>query len=277
MKREAVSRLINKPITYVFDLDGVIYRGMELLPHASESVQELRRRGRKIFFLTNNSTLSREIYQAKLSSMGIPADADDIMTSAYATALYLSESGAAGRSVYVVGEDGLISELESVGMRVVRDCATDCVDYVVVGLERGFNYEKLTKAQQAIIHGARFVATNCDATFPLEAGRVAPGSGSIVSAVKTASGVQPFIVGKPETYPIRKLLEKSGSAPEESVIVGDRIETDVLIGKRLGMRTVLVLTGISTKEDAAAAPAESAPDRVIADLSELLDESWWEE
>lgn len=273
---ERHSDLANELQTYVFDLDGVIYRGDEPQLHAAATVRELRRRGRKVFFLTNNSTKSREDFRRKLASMDIEVRVDEIMTSAHATALYLRDQGAAGKSVYIVGEDGLAGELEAIGMKVFRDAAGEGVEYVVVGMDRKFTYEKLAGAQQAILAGARFIATNTDATFPLPGGRLAPGGGSLVSAIQTASGVRPLLIGKPETYSTRKVLELAGCAAEKSVMVGDRIETDVLTGNRLGMHTVLVLTGVSDWAHVEAAPHELKPDRVITDLGELLDESWGE-
>jgi 4-nitrophenyl phosphatase len=262
------------PQTYVFDLDGVIYRGDEPQPHASETVRELKRRGRRVFFLTNNSSQSREDYQVKLAGMGISARRDDIMTSAHATALYLLENAEPGERVYVVGEAGLARELDAAGIDVVRDGYSGEVEYVVVGLDRRFNYDKLVRAQQAILAGAKFVATNRDATFPMEGGALMPGGGAIVSAIETASGVRPVLIGKPETYALQKLLELAGSAPGSAVIVGDRLDTDILVGNRLGMHTVLVLTGVSDARAAAAVAPEMKPGRVIADLIDLFDESW---
>ena len=262
------------PHTYVFDLDGVIYRGDEPQPHASETVRELKRRGRTVFFLTNNSTRSREDYRTRLERMDIPAELGDIMTSAYATALYLRERGAIGQRVYIVGEEGLAHELKAVGMEVVRDGSLGDIDYVVAGMDRQFSYDKLLEAQRAILAGAKFIATNRDATYPVEHRGIVPGGGAIVSAIETASGIEPLVIGKPQTYAVEKVLELSGSRPEDSVIVGDRLETDILLGKRLGMHTALVLTGISDRQAAAAAPPEMKPDRIVSDLIELLDESW---
>jgi len=262
------------PQTYVFDLDGVIYRGNEPQPHASEVVRELRSRGRSVYFVTNNSTQPREDYQLKLGRMNIAVQPDEVTTSAYATVLYLQEHGAIGRRVYVVGEAGLVRELEAGGMEVVRDSSAGKADCVVVGLDRQFSYRKLEEAQQAILAGAQFLATNRDATYPVEDGHVIPGGGAIVSAIETASGTKPLVIGKPETYAIEKVLTSARSKPEESVMVGDRLETDILLGNRLGMHTALVLTGVCDEEAAAAAPPEMKPERMVTDLAELLDESW---
>lgn len=266
-------RMLKEPQTYVFDLDGVIYRGEVPLPHASEVLRELKRRKRRIFFFTNNSSRSREDYRAKLEKMDIPASLDEIMTSGYATSLYFKENNKLGGRVYVVGETGLEREMESAGMEVARNGDSGHIDFVVVGLDRQFTYEKLTKAQQAILNGAVFVATNTDSTFPVEDGVVIPGGGSLVSAVATAAGVEPFVVGKPRTYALKKIIEIAGSSPDRSVMVGDRLETDILGGNRMGMPTVFITTGVSTRNDANNAPDDMKPTRIIDDLIELLDES----
>lgn len=275
-KREAVG-LINRPQTYVFDLDGVIYRGNEPQPHASETVAHLRHRGNKVFFYTNNATRSRKDYQDKLQGMDIQCQPEEIMTSAYATALFLRESGKTRIQAYVVGEAGLIQELESADVEVLRNGSVGKVDYVIAGLDRQFNYDKLTNAQQAILAGAKFIATNRDATFPIEEGVVIPGGGAIVSAIETASGQTPFVIGKPETYALEKIIKIAGGSSELTVVVGDRLETDILVGNRVGAHTVMVTTGISTREDAETAPLELKPEIIIDDLIELLDISWSEQ
>lgn len=257
--------------TFVFDLDGVVYRGMQPLPGAVDTIATLRQFEHQVYFFTNNSTQTRSTYAEKLRGMGIPADEEHIMTSSYATALYLSEKGAQGAAALVVGEEGPRVELSAIGMRLVEDGATEGVDYVVVGMDREFTYEKLKKAQQAIFKGAEFVATNRDNTFPLEDGLLVPGGGAIVSAIEAATGVTPAVIGKPETYAMRKVLDVAHASPEDSVIVGDRLDTDILVGKRLGATTVLVLTGVTTEKDLETAAPERRPDVVIRRLPEMLE------
>lgn len=259
-----------RPLTYVFDLDGVIYRGNEPQPHASETLLELARRGHKIFFLTNNATKSRKDYQDKLQGMNIPAQPNQIVTSAYATSLFIKEQGKEKPKAFVVGEAGLIHELESVGVEIVEDVYQNKVDYVVVGLDRGFNYKKLTDAQYAILSGATFIATNPDATYPLEEGKLAPGSGAVVSAVETATSTKPVVIGKPHSYAVKKVLELADATPATSIMIGDRLDTDIAAGNRMKMHTVLVLTGISSLTDAINAPAELKPQHIIPDLEALL-------
>jgi 4-nitrophenyl phosphatase len=140
----------------------------------------------------------------------------------------------------------------------------------VVGIDRSINYLKLKSAQQAILHGARFIATNRDATYPLENGRVEPGAGSIVAAVEVASGVSPIVIGKPETYSLEKILGLTGSKPEETVVVGDRIDTDVAMGKTAGVKTVLTLTGVTSREDILELPPHLMPNLVLENLCHLI-------
>ena len=257
--------------TFVFDLDGVVYRGEQPLPGAVDTIKTLRQLGHQVYFFTNNSTQTRTDYTLKLRSMGIDADEAHIMTSSYATALYLTEIGAQGGSVLVVGEEGLKVEMRAVGMKLIEDPDHPRADFVVVGLDRKFCYDTLMRAQQAIFHGAKFIATNRDSTFPLEEGLIVPGGGTMVAALETATDVKPIVIGKPETYAMSEVLKLAGASSEDSVIIGDRLDTDILSGKRIGMKTVLVLTGVTTENDLETAPPEMQPDVVIHQLPELLE------
>ena len=255
---------------YIFDLDGVIYRGEEPQSGAAEIIQTLRSRGEQVYFLTNNSTQSRSQYAEKLTRLGVPARPEDVMTSAYATALYIREHKPGNCRAYVVGESGLKQELRSEGIEVVEEPNGKPIDFVVAGLDREFNYAKLFNAQQAILKGAIFVATNRDPTFPLEEGLLCPGGGTMVAAIQTATGVDPQVIGKPDTYSVKKVMDMAGATPEETVVIGDRLDTDVWGGKRAGARTVLVLTGVTTEAEARNAPEEMKPDWIIRSLAELI-------
>lgn len=259
-------------LTYVFDLDGVIYRGSESQPHAKELVLALRDQGHAVRFFTNNAAQSRQSYVSKLEKMGIPTPIDEIMTSSYATALYFIEKNAIGKTVYRVGEKGMTEEFEAIGMNVIydQDDPDAKIDFVTVGLDRDFHYRKLARAQKAILDGAQFIATNEDATFPLEAGTLMPGGGCMVAAVRTATGVEPFVIGKPETYAYDKILDMTNCPPKRSIMVGDRLNTDILVGNRAGAQTVLVLTGITSRDEAERANGDMRPDRIIETLEELL-------
>ncbi len=253
----------------IFDLDGVIYRGDEPMPFAVETVQRLRDAGVMVRFLTNNSALTRQAYVRRLAGMGILSCEEDFMTSAYATALYLQSQGAEGRRVFIVGEEGIHEELRRIGMVVVTDPEEEGADYVVAGIDRDFTYDKLRRAHYAIQHGAQFIATNRDATYPAARGRIVPGGGALVAAIQTCTGVEPLVIGKPNTYSMELLLRQAGVPADEAVLVGDRLDTDVLVGKRAGLHTVLVLTGVTNEEALAEAPPEMLPERVIRTLAEL--------
>jgi len=262
----------NRPLLWILDLDGVVYRGNERQPYAKELILHLRSSGCIVRFLTNKAAHSRDDYSRVLASMGIPTPPEDVMTSGYATALYLAGQGAAGKTVYRIAEGGIDRELESVGIRVLKDGESPDarVDYVVVGMDRRFNYEKLARAQKAILAGARFIATNEDPTLPIEGGAVLPGAGCMVAAVRAATAVEPFVIGKPETYSVEKILESTETPPERAVVVGDRLDTDILAGNRAGTQTVLVLTGVTTREQAEAATGDMRPDRIVETLAELM-------
>ena len=258
-------------LTFVFDLDGVIYRGMEPMPLAIETVLTLKERGHIIRYLTNNSASSRKSYSVKLAELGLETPEEHIMTSAYATAFYLLEQGAQGKTAFRIGGLGIKEELELIGMKVLaEDEEPDAhIDYVVVGLDREFTYCKLARAQAAILGGAKFIATNTDPSFPLEEKTLAPGGGCMVAAVQTATGVEPHVVGKPMTYSLDKILELTNTPPERAIMVGDRLDTDIEVGRRAGTQTVLVLTGVTGREQAFAAEGKYKPDRIVETLWEL--------
>ena len=260
--------------TYVFDLDGVMYLGDTAIPHAAEAVRRLCQAGRQVFFLTNNSGRTRRDYQDKLARVnGLDIAEEQIYTSAYATALYLKARGAAGRSVFVIGEAGLARELADSGGLVPVTVADSVphteIDYVVVGIDKQFTYDKLRFAHAAITQGhAQFIATNRDATFPMETGEI-PGGGSLVAALATATGREPVTVGKPETHAYEAILQAAQVPASRSVMVGDRLDTDIALGNRAGAHTVLVLTGVTSAETAKNASSAWRPERIIGDLSEL--------
>lgn len=256
-------------MTIIFDLDGVVYRGETALPAAVTTLNRLAADGHSLFYLTNNATRARDDYARKLVRLGIPCDLGQVMTSAYATALFLAAEGSAGRRAFVVGEQGLVAELEAVGLKVVPVEAEERVDYVVVGLDKGFTYAKLERAYREIMGGAAFIATNRDPTYPLEEGREIPGGGTMVAAIECAVGQPPRVIGKPEPFALERILRQSSTAKGEAVLVGDRLDTDILAGRRAGVRTVLALTGVTSREQAAAAPPNQRPDHVIETLAEL--------
>jgi 4-nitrophenyl phosphatase len=256
-------------LTIVFDLDGVVYRGETAVPGAVATLNRLAAEGHSLFFLTNNATRSRADYAEKLVRFGIPCVPEQVMTSAHATALYLQSQGGPGRKVFVVGERGLIEEMEWAGLTVVPLESEERVEYVVAGLDKGFNYAKLTRAYREIKAGAAFVATNRDPTYPLEEGVEIPGGGTMVIAIEYATGRTPRLIGKPEPYALERILALAGASPFDAVMIGDRTDTDIRVGRRVGLTTVLTLTGVTTREQAAAAPPEEQPDFIISTPEEL--------
>ena len=264
--REIVMR--NRNIdTILFDMDGVLYRGRQVVPGAPEVLAQLRSRGYRIGFCSNNSSKSRQDYVRKLAEMGISAEEREIVNSAFATVTYLQEQGRLPCRVYVIGGEGLSAELAAAGAEVV-DRGGPEVDFVIVGFDRNFNYDKLCEGFRALQQGAEFIATNRDATLPLEDG-LYPGGGTMVAALETAIGRSPFVIGKPEPYSLLKLVAQLKSDPARTMMVGDRLETDILAGNRAGMTTTLVLTGVSTREMAENAPPEMRPDNIIESVASL--------
>lgn len=252
---------------FIFDLDGVVYRGRKVIPRASKTIGCLRARGHRIYFLTNNSSLSREGFKQRLSHFRIDCRKEEVMSSGYATTLFLKRRRFKG-NVFVIGGDGLVREIKRAGFRVVNRKGHN-IQCVVVGMDRKFTYNDICVAQQAILKGALFVATNADPTYPVEGG-VLPGAGTLVSAIKTASLSSPVIIGKPNTFMLKEILRDAEVSFRDAVLVGDRLETDISLGKKCGVKTVLVLTGISNFSDLKKAGKNQKPDYVIKNISGLL-------
>ena len=256
----------------IFDLDGVIYRGQTPLPGAGDVTRWLEASGFQTYYFTNNSTLTRDSYVERLAGYDIRSDQDHIVTSASLTARYFLDRERPRTTALVVGEAGLVEELRRAGVKVVRRRGKAPIDYVVVGMDRRFTYRKLHEAQQAILAGAEFIATNRDATYPVE-GNVIPGGGSVVAAVAAAAQREPILIGKPSAQAGELITHHAGVAPEEAVMVGDRLETDIEMGRQADLWTCLVLTGISTAEEAEQLSSEHRPHWIldsIADLPDLL-------
>lgn len=247
---------------YLLDLDGTIYRGTEAVPGAKAFLAHLRENQIPYLFLTNNSSATPQQVAMRLRQMGIEATADEVYTSSMATAQYLSEQ-AEESSVYVIGEEGLRTELLSRGFTL-----TDAEPkYVVVGIDKEFSYEKLAIAARAVRNGAALIATNGDAALPSNHGLI-PGNGSLVAAVAVASGAKATFIGKPEPIIVRYALGKLGTHSADTLIVGDNLHTDIEAGAKSGLDSLLVLTGYSTEEDAQRHAVR--PTHVAEDLAEWL-------
>jgi 4-nitrophenyl phosphatase len=264
---DALTRL-RRAKAWIFDMDGVLYRGSQALPGVRELLDALTLRERRFMLATNNSTATPEAYEAKLAAMGIEVSAAEVLTSGLATRDYLIQTLPDGAGIYVIGMPALRELLFTGTPFHPVQYGEEQPEAVVVGLDLGFTYDKLKIANEAIRHGARFIATNADATLPTEAGLV-PGAGSIIAALETASGQRPVVIGKPETPMLEAAMARMGTGPEETVMIGDRLDTDILAGARAGVPTVLVLTGVSTREDLAT--AEALPDVVVSDLPSLVE------
>src|SRR5262245_3706984 len=230
------------PPSYVVDMDGVIYHGNRLIPGVLDFLERLRRGGHKYLFLTNNSQWTPRDLRHKLAKMGIDVEESAFHTSALATADFLHRQTPAG-TAYVIGGAGLTHALYSVGYTLTEHSP----DYVVVGDTRSYDYEKIERAVRLILAGARFVATNVDLTGPSELG-IQPACGSLVAPIELATGRKPYFIGKPNPLMMRTALRKIEAHSAESFMVGDRMDTDILAGTEAGMRTILVLSGVSTLE-----------------------------
>lgn len=228
---------------YLIDLDGTIYRGTELLPDAPLFIQSLREKKIPFLFLTNNSTTTPvKVAERLRSHFKIDVHSDDIYTSAMAAAAYVKKTE--GKTAYVVGEEGLTQAVREAGL---TENTVD-PDFVFVGLHRTVTYVELEKAVLAIHRGAIFILTNADANYPTEKGLL-PGAGSIGALIEKATGKTPIVTGKPERSMLSAALERLKLNPEDVLMVGDNLHTDILSGKKSDIDTLLVLTGVSSEKD----------------------------
>jgi len=248
---------------YLIDMDGVLYRGHELIPGADEFVRQLRRRNIPFRLLTNNSQRTRRDVVAKVARLGIEVEEENVFTSAMATARYLAKQKPAG-TAYVIGEGGLLTALHQNGYAVVDHDP----DYVVVGEGRTFNLELVESAVRMILDGAKLIATNLDPNCPTQ-DSLRPGCGAMVAMLEIATGVKAFSVGKPSPVMMRAARKELGLTTDETTIIGDTMETDILGGVQLGFHTVLVLSGGTKLEDL---PKYAyRPEFVVESLAELTE------
>jgi 4-nitrophenyl phosphatase len=263
----------------IFDLDGVIYRGRQPVPGAAELVAGLRDAGLLVRFATNNSMASRTMYVPRLVEMGIPAEADEIVTSTSATIDHLGTHVPEVRNVMAVGAPGMLEELRAAGFDATAagdavDSAYDggpldrSYDAVIVGLDPAFDFRRLAAATTAIRDGARFIATNADLRYPTPTGFL-PGAGSIIAALRAAGGAEPLVIGKPEPGIFTAILERAGVGADEAVAIGDNPDADMVAAHRAGMQSILVLTGVADAALAATLEGERRPDQVARDPSEV--------
>ena len=262
----AIERL-NHGKAWIFDMDGVLYRGNAPLPGAVDLFATLQLRSIPFRLATNNSTLTPKQYVKKLEKMDLDVPAEWIVTSGVATRDYLLTRFPKGSAIYVVGEAALFEQLFLTDDLVQANGTNLKAAAVVAGLDRTFTYDKLSEAHEHILQGAAFVATNSDVTLPTERG-LEPGCGSLIAAIQASTGVKPAVVGKPETLMFDTICKQLDVLPSEVVSVGDRLDTDIVAGSRSGTLALLVLTGVSSREDIAT--AEARPDLVFTDLNAVL-------
>jgi HAD superfamily hydrolase (TIGR01450 family) len=266
------------------DLDGVVYRGADPVPGVAAVLTDRAARGDKIVYVTNNSMFYRAEYASRLAAMGCPVSADRIVSSPRATALYLREHHPEIRRVLTVGARGLERELADVGLDVVpaaraaekatRDDldgfeAAGQPDAVVVGVDPGIDYARLTVAADCVRAGAAFIATNRDPTYPTER-RILPGAGAVVAAIAVAGGREPGItIGKPQPLLLEEAASSVGALAHEGVMIGDGVVTDLAAARAVGARSILMLTGVTTQSAVEVLSPDERPTAVAGDAAEL--------
>jgi NagD protein len=250
---------------FLIDMDGVIYRGREMVPGADRFIKHLRETHTPFLFLTNNSQRTRRDVATRLRRMGIDAEDRDVFTCAMATARFLARQHPRG-TAYVIGEGGLLNALHENGYAIVDHNP----DYVVVGEGRAFSFEMFEAAVRMILGGAKLTATNMDPNCPTADG-MRPGCGAIVAMLEVATGVKAFSVGKPSPVMMRVARKELGLSTSETIMIGDTMETDILGGVQMGYRTVLVLTGGTRRDDLSRYAYR--PDAIVESIADLLDAS----
>lgn len=271
----AEPRTISTADGFIFDLDGTVYLGEKALPGAVECIADLRRRGKRILFISNKPLEPGRVYAQKLTRLGIPAVEADIITSAYVLGYHLARTEP-GLRLYVIGEPNLRDELRSHGLVVVDEridqdpkgvISADGIDAVVVAFDRTLDYRKLNTAYQALVRGARFFSTNADKICPMPGGGI-PDSGATIAALEHITGRKvELVAGKPSRLVMEVASRRLGVEPVRIMMVGDRLETDIFMGQQAGMLTAVVLTGVTHRQDVAR--MAQPPDLILENLGDL--------
>lgn len=246
---------------FICDMDGVIYHGNKLLPGVPEFVEWLKRENKNFLFLTNSSERAPRELQEKLARLGLDVDKEHFYTSALATAAFVSKQSP-DCTAYVIGETGLINALYDAGI-TMNDVNPD---YVIVGESRSYTYENILRAVKFVQHGARLIGTNPDMTGPTEQG-IVPATGALIAPIEQATGNTAYFVGKPNPLMMRTALKKLGCRREETVIIGDRMDTDIIAGVESEISTVLVLSGCTSREEVEGFAYR--PDEILAGVGEI--------
>lgn len=247
------------PRAWLMDLDGVVYRGNEPIAGSAEFIAWLQKTDQPFLFLTNHSALTPERFADKLRRMGMQVEAKHFLSSSIVTAEFLRRERP-GKRVFFIGEEGLKVALAQAGIELVEKKP----DVVVVGFDRAINYDKLLRISRFILDGAEFIGTNNDVSYPLEDGP-APECGALIAAVEAVTGRKSLLIGKPERYMYEEAIRRLGIEKGLAVMVGDRLDTDVAGAKRVGIRSILVLSGATTQEEAKRSQTQA--DLVVADLA----------
>lgn len=265
------------------DLDGVVYRASDPVPGVAALLAERAAAGDDVVYVTNNSMHYRADYVTRLAALGAPVTADRVISAPRATALYVTEHEPSIRRVLTVGASGLDREVRDVGLDVVTSAyaaermakegldgwaAAGHPDAVIAGLDPQLTYLRIAAAVDCIRAGARFIATNRDPTYPTERG-LRPGSGAVIAAIEAASGVTPLVIGKPEPLLLEEAARAVGGDPRDAVVIGDGLLTDIAAARAVGARSVLMLTGVSTRAHVTALPVDQRPTAIAEDADEL--------
>ena len=249
----------------ILDMDGVLWEGNSPLPGMPEFLSFLRAEEIRIILATNNASQTPESYVQKLARMGAEVRRDEIITSATATAEYLKSVARPGEKIFLIGEEGLTRAIEAAGLPLAEPDELHAA-YVVCGMDRGLTWQKLANATISLRGGARFIGTNPDLTFPTERG-IAHGNGAVLAALTAASGVKPTIIGKPFPALFQMALRKMRIPKARVAALGDRLETDILGARKVGIKSILVLTGISSRKELRYSKIK--PTLVVEDLPSL--------
>jgi NagD protein len=250
--------------SWLMDMDGVLVHEEDAIPGADQWIARLREREVPFLVLTNNSIYTRRDLAARLRTSGLDVPEESIWTSALATARFLEDQRPGG-SAFVIGEAGLTTALHASGYTLTERSP----DYVVLGETRTYSFERITLAIRLIDSGARFIATNPDATGPAPDGPL-PATGSVAALISRATGVDPYFVGKPNPLMMRSALNAIDAHSETTAMIGDRMDTDIVSGLEAGMHTILVLSGLTTRDEAERYPYRAS--RIIDSVADLLDE-----
>ena len=260
------AEILLKKKLYVFDMDGTIYLGNRVFPFAIRFIENLRKNGKRILFFTNNASHSPTFYMEKLTRLGFAPTKDEIMTSGDVTAEFLLRHRS-GKSVYLVGTDDLINNFTSRGIRLLSG-DEDRADIVITSFDTTLTYQKLDNACRLIRGGAEYLSTHPDFNCPTETGFI-PDSGAIAAFVTASTGKHPTYFGKPYRETLDMICEATGCKKEEICIFGDRLYTDIALGRRHGVTSVLVLSGETTQKDVDAAENADRPDLIFPSLDEV--------